>query len=94
MLPVVQERGIAVSCYEERFLKSCFPPIRQQMSKKEAWPKAFRETDLEPVFRDICLPKSQRSLTVFDGLPTKLLHFYVFFVIILIATKLTRAQLT
>ncbi len=66
VLPVVQEREIAVSCYEDRFLKRCFPPIRQQMSKKETWPKAFRETGLEIVFfRNICLPKSQE--TAFDS---------------------------
>lgn len=43
MLPVVQETGREVSCYEERFLKGCFPPIMQQMLSQEVGPiaKAF-----------------------------------------------------
>lgn len=40
VLPVVQETGRAVSCYEERFLKSCFPPSSRQMLGQEARPIA------------------------------------------------------
>lgn len=59
----MQERGIAVSCYEERFLKSCFPPIRQQMSRKEAWRlKAFSETVFRTRVGSICLTKSQEKV--------------------------------
>jgi len=68
-LPVVQERGIAVSCYEERFLKSCFPPIRQQMSRKEALLRAFSKTVFRTGFRNICLTKLHEI--VLERLPPK-----------------------
>lgn len=49
------------------------------MSKKEAWSKAFRETDLETVFRNIDYTNyKKQSLTVVDRIPTKLIHFMFF----------------
>lgn len=58
VLPVVQETGRAVSCYE-RFLKSCFPPSSRQMLGQEARPIAnafgvLQKTFLETVFRKVC----------------------------------------